>query len=115
MFLVSLLKYYLNFLLVLIQMENVFFVPLYAVLIYDNFRYTEYLYTFMVEEGFDRSSLYIETVKQQMHEFGERNNLAIFGYIKLTLASIFVMTTNMLPSAVQPYIKLMFAGVNSYH
>jgi hypothetical protein len=96
-------------------MENVFFVPLYAVLIYDNFRYTEYLYTFMVEEGFDRSSLYIETVKQQMHEFGERNNLAIFGYIKLTLASIFVMITNMLPSSVQPYIKLMFAGVNSYH
>lgn len=81
-------------------MENVFFVPLYAVLIYDNFKYTEILYRFMIEEGFDRSSLYIEAVKQRVQEFAEKNNLAIFRYIKLTLASIFVMITNMLPQTI---------------
>ncbi len=41
-------------------MQNIFFFVVYTVLLYDNFRFTEMLYTFMVEEGFNRSSTYIE-------------------------------------------------------
>ena len=93
-FLLGLLKYYLNFLLVLIEMENLFFVPLYTVLIYDNFKYSEFLYLFMVEEGFNRSSVAIEMVKQRIVAFFEENNNWVFEYIKLTLASIFTLILN---------------------
>ena len=59
-FLVSLLQSYLSYLLELVEMKNLFFAPFYAVLLWDNFKYTEFVYEFMVEEGFDRCSSSIE-------------------------------------------------------
>ena len=41
-------------------MQAVFFAMLYAALIFDNFRLTEMLYVFMVEEGFNRSADYLD-------------------------------------------------------
>lgn len=60
MFIVYLIQSYFDFILSLVEMQNIFFFVVYTVLLYDNFKFTEMLYTFMIEEGFNRSSTYIE-------------------------------------------------------
>jgi len=63
------IRMYADAALALVGMQQLFFAVLFAVLIYENFRFTEIIYTFMVEEGFNRSSVYIEQAQSKVQEY----------------------------------------------
>lgn len=113
-FLVSLLRSYLDYLLSMVEMKGLFFFVFYTVLLYENFRVTEWLYTFMVEEGFNRSSEHIEMAIDAVQSYINKNYSGIINYIKLTISSIIVLLLGMMPAQVQPFLNMMFSGVQQY-
>jgi len=50
-------------------MSSLFFVLVYTGLIYDDFRYTDMLYSFMIEEGFERSSEFLDSLTEMVRSF----------------------------------------------
>jgi len=98
----------------MIDMQSLFFFLLYTALLWQNFRYTELLYHFMVEEGFNRSSDTIEKCIDFLSNYINQNQSSAVKYVKLTVASITVMILKLMPSSVQPYLNMMFSGVENY-
>ena len=56
----QILQSYFNFILAMIDVQSIFFAMLYTALLFDNFRLTEMLYVFMIEEGFNRSAAHLD-------------------------------------------------------
>lgn len=110
----TLLQTYLDYFLSMIDMQGWFFLILWTVLLYNNFQYTEVLYAFMVEEGFDRSSTHIEAVLGGIQTYMNDNYAGIISYIKLSVSSIVVLLLSFMPSQIQPVLNVMFSGVSQY-
>lgn len=114
-FMINLTRSYGDFLLSMLQMQNWFFFIFYSVMLYENFRFTETLYHFMIEEGFNRSSEHIEKCIDIVQNYINKNYAGVLDYVKLTISSIVVMFLDMMPSNVQPFIKMFFSSVQTYH
>lgn len=114
MFLVTLLRSYLDWILSLLQMNDLFFFAFYTTLLYDNFHITEWLYTFMVEEGFNRSSEHIEMAIGLVQGYINKNWSGVISFVKLTLSSIVVQLLGYMPDSVQPILNMLFSGVKKY-
>ena len=104
----------LSFLLDAIEMKEPFFVLFYFVLIWDNFRYTEILFEFVVEEGFNRSSSTIEAVRTSIINYFNSHHQRLWETTKLTFASILVMILKIMPAQIKPVLDLVFGGVHRY-
>lgn len=98
MLLIGILQNRLSFLLDAVEMKEPFFVLFYFVLLWDNFRYTEYLFEFIIEEGFNRTSGYIEAVRTGVADYFASNHARMYETLKLTVASITVMIIKITPS-----------------
>lgn len=72
------------------------------------------LYTFMVEEGFNRSSVYIEQASEMTSGYMNKNYAGVINYTKLTISSLIVLVLNAMPASIQPMLNLMFSGVQQY-
>ena len=110
----NLIRTYFDVLLNMVEMQGYFFFIFYTVLLYDNFRFTEMLYHFMIEEGFNRSSTYIEKAIEVVKSYISENQLGILNYIKLNISSLFVLLMDNTPAAVKPYTELIFFRVRKY-
>ena len=77
-------------------MQGLFFFIFWTVLLYDNFRFTEVLYAFMIEEGFNRSSSHIELVLDVINKYMNENYSGIIKYIKLCISGLIMFIVDYL-------------------
>ncbi len=68
-FLTQLIRSYFNWLLSRVGMQNLFFFIFYTALLYNNMQFTEMLYHFMVEEGFNKSGESIEKITDLLQNY----------------------------------------------
>ena len=54
-------------------MQNLFFFIFYTALLYNNMQFTEMLYHFMVEEGFNKSGESIENITDLLQNYLNQN------------------------------------------
>lgn len=106
---------YLGFLFEKIGMHNYFYLILFGAMIYQDFKYTEMLYAFMIEEGFNRSQDYIEIGIKFCKQYIDQHFRSVLSTIKLTLTSIIMLIVNAMPASVKPYTDIVFGSLRSYH
>lgn len=99
----------------MVDMQGLFFFIFWTVLLYDNFRFTEVLYAFMIEEGFNRSSSHIELVLDVINKYMNENYSGIIKYIKLCISGLIMFIVDLMPAKVKPLFKMVFSGVDEYN
>lgn len=105
---------YCGFLANAVEIGSIFYFILFTGLIIQDFRYSEMVYAFVFEEGFNRSEAHIELALGYIKNFVNQNFATVLNSIKLTLSSIFVLAIDMLPQSVKPYTDYLFTPIKNY-
>lgn len=87
-------------------MTSYLFVVIYAVLIYDNFKYAEAAYHYLIEELFLRNEQRFEHMSSKMASYFDANWHTWFDYVVRAIVNVFQVFIGFLPESVQPFLNM---------
>ena len=104
----------LAFMLEMIEMQQYVFVVINFVLLWDNFKYSEFVYHFAFEEFFKRNQVFFSDIHDKVSTYFDNNWKSWYEYIKATVAGIILSVAKLLPAQVQPILNVFLSSVNQY-
>jgi hypothetical protein len=89
------------------------FVILYAVLIYENFKYAEAAYHYFIEELFFRNEQRFEHLSSKMASYFDSNWRTWFDYGVKAIVNLFQVIISFLPESIQPFLNMFITTAGS--
>ena len=90
-------------------MSSYFFVVLHIVLVFQDFKYAEFMYHFTLESAFTSNRDTISGVRQRIRTFWANNGRAIWNTIKSVLFTGLSKISKLMPAKVQVFTEPMLA------
>lgn len=105
-FLLELSQRWLYFVYEYLDVTDYLFVIVYAILIYDNFKYAELAYHFFIEELFNRNEQFFEDLSNRLTGYFGSNWRSWFDYVVKGVANLLQVAISFLPEGVQPLLNI---------
>ena len=105
MFALEIFRSRMSSLLEMVEMEAYFFMILYFALIFENFKYAEMIYHFIIEDFLKTNDMKITEIRRAISDWYYNNISFIWHYFKRTLAGIFAVLSRFLPARFQPFVE----------
>ena len=106
---IVILQRYFQFLLDYLDMSTYFFVVLHVVLVFQDFKYAEFMYHFCLESAFTQNRETISGARQGIMTFWKNNGSAIWSGIKSVLFSGLSKISKLMPAKVQVFTEPLIA------
>merc|ERR1712060_488714 len=107
-FILEVMQRYFQFLLEQLDMQTYFFLVLYFALIFQEFKYAEFIYHFCLETTFQRNESLINSVRRSIMAVWRDNCSNLWVGIKRNMVAFCHMLTRFLPATVQSFTEPFF-------
>lgn len=107
-FILDLVQRYGQFLLDHLEMQAYFFLILYAVLVFQDFKHAESIYHFCFETLFRRNEEMIQNARKKIMNIWLENGSTWWTYIKKNIIALCHMLSRFLPATIQAFTEPFF-------
>ena len=110
-FILEILQRYFSFVLVQFEMQQTFFLIVYPLLCFQEFKWTELAYHFCFETAFKRNEELIIYARKQVEGVWRDNCSNWVGYVKKNMVSLAHMLSRFLPETIQAFTEPFFKNL----